>query len=234
MKIAIMQPYFLPYIGYFQLIDAVDKFIIYDDVSFIKGGWINRNNILVNNAANLISIPLKDGNSGVSICDVVLAANRDFWSSKLLKKVNQAYAKAPYFDPVYTMFEEWVGGPSDRISEIDVTAIKSICKYIGIETEILETSRGYDNGHLASAARVIDICKKESADGYVNASGGRSLYSSENFNKHKIELRFLESSQSEYKQRGEGFTPGLSILDLLMFASVEEISVALKNYSLES
>jgi hypothetical protein len=130
--------------------------------------------------------------------------------------------------------EEWVGGPSDRISEIDVTAIKSICKYIGIETEILETSRGYDNGHLASAARVIDICKKESADGYVNASGGRSLYSSENFNKHKIELRFLESSQSEYKQRGEGFTPGLSILDLLMFASVEEISVALKNYSLES
>jgi hypothetical protein len=234
MKIAIMQPYFLPYLGYFQLIDAVDKFIIYDDVSYIKGGWINRNNILVNNAVNMISIPLKNGKSGVSICDVEFGGNRDFWSSKLLKKVAQAYAKAPNFDPIYAIFERWIKNPSDRISDINVRAIKDICEYIGINTEIIDTSRGYGNGNLAASARVLDICKRESADGYVNVSGGRSLYSSEEFLQHDIELRFIESYQSEYKQLEKEFTPGLSILDLLMFMAPEALSAAIKNYSLKS
>ena len=233
MKIAIMQPYFLPYLGYFQLIQSVDKFIIYDDVSFIKGGWINRNNLLVNRAKSLVSIPLQNGNSVVPICEVELAGKREYWSRKILKTVQQSYAKAPHFEAVFKLFEDIIGGPSNLISEINVKAIKSICRYIGIETEILETSKGYQNSHLASSARVLDICKKEGADFYINAEGGRSLYSGEDFLERGIELRFLKPILPQYKQIGDDFTPGLSILDMLMYVNPEGIPASLQSYSLE-
>lgn len=108
MKLAIMQPYFLPYIGYFQLIASVDKFVVYDDVSFIKGGWINRNNVKVQGESKLITVPLRNGNSGVPICEVLIAGKKEFWSKKLLRTIAESYARAPYFDQVYPMFEKWM------------------------------------------------------------------------------------------------------------------------------
>lgn len=233
MKIAIMQPYFFPYAGYFQLIQAVDKFIIYDDVSYIKGGWVNRNNFLVNRAKSLVTVPLQNGNSGVPICEVLLAGKREYWGRKILKTIQQSYAKAPYFEPIFQLFEDVMCDPSNHISELNVKAIKMVCRYIGIETDILDTSRAYGNNHLASSDRVIDICKIEKADCYINAEGGRSLYSSEEFLEAKLELRFLKPRLPNYKQVGGDFVSGLSIIDVLMYMSKEEVLASMNVYSLE-
>lgn len=234
MKIAIMQPYFFPYLGYFQLIQSADKFIIYDDVSYIKRGWINRNNFLVNGKKGLITIPLSNGKRGMPICEVEVAGKREYWARKILKTIQQSYAKAPNFDPVYQLFEEALQESSNLISEINVKALKLVCDYLGIETEIVETSRCYGNGDLSASERVIDICKKEEAEMYINASGGRSLYSSEDFLEQGLELRFLKPELPIYRQLGGNFEHALSIVDLLMYVDSQEVLSFSKTYTLES
>ena len=232
MKLAIMQPYFLPYIGYFQLIASVDKFVVYDDVSFIKGGWINRNNIKVQGQAKLITIPLQNGISGVPICDVMIAEKQKFWSKKMLRTVAESYAKAPNFEQIYSMFEGWFLSEYERISDLNIRIIQDICRYVNLHVEIEQTSRVYENSHLSSISRVLDICKKEDATHYINAIGGKELYSQDAFKHEELKLSFLQPKLSVYPQGKGAFVKGLSILDVLMFNSVDGIETMLKEYSL--
>lgn len=223
MKLAIMQPYFLPYVGYFQLMASVDKFVVYDDVSFIKGGWINRNNIKVQQQAKLITVPLQNGNSGVPICDVLIAEKKEFWSKKMLRTVLESYTKAPYFERIYPMFERWISSNCDRISELNVKIIREVCGYINLNVEIEPTSGVYGNCQLSSVSRVLDICKKEGASHYINAIGGKELYSQEVFQREKIKLSFLQPQLSPYPQGKGEFLKGLSMLDVLMYNSPEVV-----------
>ena len=231
MKIAIMQPYLFPYIGYFQLINAVDKFIIYDDVTYKKQGWINRNNILLNGKPFLFTVPLKDASSYKLIRDIEIGNNFN-WKTKLIRTVEQAYKKAPYFKIVIQIFEEVLNTNEKQIAALIFKSLKLICSYIGINTLIIETSTIYSNNYLHSQDRVIDICKQEKAQDYVNMSGGSELYSKHIFNQEHINLSFLEPKSINYKQFNNEFVPWLSIIDIMMFNSITEIMEILNQYEL--
>ncbi len=224
-----MQPYLFPYIGYFQLINAADKFIIYDDVTFIKQGWINRNNILLNGKAFLFTVPLKDASSYKPILEIEVNNNSN-WKLKLIKTFEQAYKKAPYYNKIIELIKEVLLAEEKLIATIALKSLKIICSYIGIDTLILETSSGYSNNHLQAQSRVIDICRRENAAEYLNPIGGLELYSKEVFNRENIKLSFVKSKAPTYKQFNNEFVPLLSIIDVMMFNSPTEIKKMLNQY----
>ena len=223
MKLAIMQPYFLPYLGYFQLIASVDRFVVYDDVSYIKSGWINRNKIKVQGQASLITVPLQNGRSGVPIREGLIAGKREFWTKKMLRTVAESYTKAPFYSQIFPMFEGWLNDEIEGISELNLRIIKDVCQYVGLKTEIVPTSTVYANSNLSSVARVLNICQQERATHYINAIGGRELYSQDAFKNKGFELSFLKPVLSPYSHGKGDFIPGLSILDVLMWNQVEII-----------
>lgn len=233
MKIAIMQPYLFPYIGYFQLINAVEKFIIYDDVNFIKQGWINRNNILVNGSKYLFLLPIEKISSFKKINETKINLNiYNKSKKKLLKTVEQSYRKAPFYKNTMPLIEKTFELDSKYISDFAKQSITEICSYLEIKTEIVKSSGIYDNGNLKSADRLIDICKKENATQYINPIGGQELYSKQEFETQNIKLNFLKTKELKYRQFKNTFVPNLSIIDLLMFCPKEDAKNMLLKYEL--
>jgi len=230
MKLAIMQPYIFPYIGYFQLISAVDKFVILDDVNFIMRGWINRNRILVNGNEHLFSIPVKGASQNKLINECEIADNN--WKGKFLKTIEYSYGNSPYFIDCFTLLVSIINKEETNLSKWLTFQIRAICSYLSIETEIIDSSQVYSNNHLKAQNKIIDICKQENALSYYNAIGGKNLYRTEDFMKNNIELRFLNTLPERYKQSINEFVPFLSIIDVMMFNSKREISNLLKKYEL--
>lgn len=231
MKLAIMQPYIFPYIGYFQLIKAVDKFVIYDDVNFINRGWINRNRILVNGKDSLFTIPLKEASQNKLINEIDVNWD-DAWKSKWLKTLEQSYKKAPYFQQVRPIIEQTLEQEKIIFSEIIVENLKLINAYLGITTEIIASSSIYQNTELKAQTRIVDICLKEKANHYINPIGGIELYQKEVFEEQGMQLNFIKSKPVQYPQLKNDFVPWLSIIDVLMFNSVEQIQTFLDSYEL--
>jgi len=228
MKIAIMQPYFFPYIGYFQLINAVDKFVLYDDVNFIKQGWINRNRILLNNKDFFLTLQLSGASSFKRINEIKIGNNKD----NLLKTIEQAYKKSPYFDKVFSIFESVLKNPETNLAVFLEYSIKTINNYLDIPTEILISSQINKKNELKGQEKVIEICKKLNTDDYINSFGGMELYSKENFLDQNIHLKFLKTNEIKYNQFNNEFVPFLSIIDILMFNSKEEVKGFLNKYTL--
>ena len=231
--VAIMQPYLFPYIGYFQLLAAADCFVVYDDVQFIKGGWINRNRLLINGTPFLFTVPLDSPSPNRSICDIHLGAN-PLWHGKLLQTIAQGYRRAPHFEQVFALLERVLtNGRARTIADLIRVSFVEIIAHLGLTTEIVPTSAHYGNQHLRSQERVLDICRQEQATNYVNAQGGRELYDKEVFGRHGLQLHFLEPVLRPYRQVGkEPFIPGLSIIDVLMNTSVYEANALLRSYQL--
>lgn len=231
MKLAIMQPYFFPYIGYWQLIHAVDRFVVYDNVNYIKGGWINRNRLLVNGEPVYITVPLQHPSPYKRICDIALQPSF-VWRNKLVKMVEITYRKAPCFAEVFPVIEGVIRHEADNLADYLVHQLKMLAAFMGIKTEFVVTSRCYENEGLSGQARVLDICKREEAGVYINLQGGQSLYDAETFNGAGIELRFIVMRQSPYKQQGVEFVPFLSIIDALMGVGPIEIKRHLDAFDL--
>lgn len=231
MKLAIMQPYFLPYIGYFQLINTVDRFVILDDVNYIKKGWINRNRILINGKEKLFTIPLKEVSQNKLICEIEFADN-NIWKSKFLKTLNYNYKMAPYYKEAYPVIEDIVLCPEKLLTDYNNNSIKVINRYLGISTVVISSSSIYRNNNLKGQDRIMDICKKEHAVIYINAAKGISLYSKEEFTNNQIELYFIRSNEIWYSQFKNEFVQGLSIIDIMMFNPVSVIQEYLKNFEL--
>lgn len=213
--IAVMQPYFFPYIGYWQLIHAVDVFVIYDDVNFIKGGWINRNRILINAEPAYITVPLQQPSSFKRICDTSLQLS-PVWRDKLVKMIEMTYRKSPFFLEVFPVIAKVIFYESDKLADFLANQLQTLATFMGIKTEFVLTSRIYENDNLSSQKRVLDICKREGAVVYINAQGGQSLYNASDFNNSGIELRFIAMKPLPYKQKAPEFIPYLSIIDVLM------------------
>ena len=230
MKLAIMQPYFFPYLGYWQLINAVDKYVVYDDVAYIKGGWINRNNILVNGNPTLITLPLEKSSSFKKINEISIV-NNDIIKDKLLKTVQMAYKKAPFFEDVMYMISDLLKHNSN-IARLNYNTILKINEYLNINTEIILSSELQKDDSLKSQDKVIHICKELYADNYINAIGGQKLYSKEEFTKHNIKLNFIKMNELKYTQFNNDFVPNLSIIDVLMFNSPEQIKEMLDDFVL--
>lgn len=228
-KLGIMQPYFFPYIGYWQLMNAVDTYVVYDDVAYIKGGWINRNNILMNGAKNLITIPLKEASSFKNINEIELSLN-DKGRAKLLKTITFAYSKAPYFKEILPIIEKALA--FNTISDVNISAILSIKQYLGMDTEIVISSNIEKNNDLKAQDKVLHICELLGATEYYNAIGGQELYSKEDFLAKNINLKFVKTGDIMYNQFNKEFVSGLSIIDVLMFNSKDEVNSMLSKYEL--
>jgi hypothetical protein len=229
-----MQPYLFPYVGYFQLIQAVDKFVVYDDVNFIKGGWINRNKVLINQNSTLFTVPLDKASSFSLINEIKI--NLKFygnWKIKFLRSLKQSYGKAPFFNEAYALVDSVLDiQDSGLISELSVKSIKTVSEYLHIPTKIIETSEIYNNNKLGGEDRVVTICGIEKASKYINLIGGLDLYNEESFKAHDIELAFIKSKPINYKQSTNEFVTSLSIIDVLMNNSPEEIDAMLHEYEL--
>lgn len=222
MKLAIMQPYLFPYIGYYQLAAAVDKFVFYDDVNFIKNGWINRNRMLLGDQVRYLTVPLCGASPSLKIYEVPVEP-RERWLRKLLESIRHAYAKAPQYAQVSALIERVLMEPLASISLLASHTVMEVCRYLEIETEFVRSSTKYGNAQLKGAERVIDICAREQASTYVNLPGGRALYDSAAFSARGVELAFIEPNLCPYAQFNEAFHPALSILDVLMFNSKDSV-----------
>lgn len=231
MKLAIMQPYFFPYIGYFQLVHSVDKFIIYDDVNFIKKGWINRNNILLNGEKHTFTLPLKKVSQNKKINEIELSDDTKS-KNKILQTIEHGYKKAPNYLLVLPLIEEILNHPNANLSSFLYHSIKSICKYLEINTEIIPSSSIYNNQTLSGPDRIVSICQKEDCTTYINAIGGKELYNSLHFNELGIELKFLKTKEFSYLQIGDNFTSHLSIIDNLMFQNRQDLMDSLNQFEL--
>ncbi len=229
--LGIMQPYIFPYIGYFQLINAVDTFVVYDDVAFINKGWINRNNILVGGKASMFTIPLVGASQNRLIREIEID-NLPNWSKKFLKTIEQSYKKAPFYQEGFAIVEQVFKCPASNIAELTTASLKETCKYLKINTKIVESSTIYNNQDLKAQGRILDICLQENAAHYINPIGGMAIYDKQLFADNKILLNFIKSKPIQYKQLNQDFVPWLSMIDVLMFCSVDEIHEHLNKFEL--
>lgn len=231
MKISIMQPYLFPYIGYFQLMNATDIFVIYDDVNYINKGWINRNQILINGKATKFTIPLKGASQNKKIDEISLSDDKK-WKIKFLKTVEQSYKKAPEFDDTYGLIKSIIEYEENNLSAFIENSLRQLRDYMSIKTSLVPTSSIYQNSELSGQDRILDICKKEGADVYINAINGKSLYSQSKFDSFNINLNFISSKNIKYSQYSEDFVSNLSIIDVLMFNDRKDVSKLLNEYTL--
>jgi len=215
MTLGIMQPYFLPYIGYWQLMASVDRFVIYDNVKYTKKGWINRNRFLLNGAPEYFTVPLKAAPDASTIRERELAGDYD--RDKLLRSLTAAYRKAPRFTEVFPVVEQIVQARAANLFEYLHHSLVVMAAFLEIDTPIVISSTIAIDHNLQAENKVLALCRAAGADRYLNPIGGQELYSGKSFAAAGVTLEFLQSRTIEYPQLGAPFVPSLSILDVLMF-----------------
>lgn len=232
MIVAVMQPYFLPYLGYFQLLRAVDALVLLDDVHYINRGWINRNRIAVAGEPHWLTIPLVGASQNRLIHEIDVMPD-DGWKRRIVRTVQGAYARAPEFGVIEPIFEAIVDDATGDLSSFLFRTLSRVAAHVGIETEIIPSSRVFPKGELRGEGRILDICRRLNASRYVNLPGGRDLYSASTFASAGIELSFIESS-SALEQQPHGGIAGvtLSILDLMMFNRRWQLEDAMRAFRL--
>ncbi|MFC6098043.1 WbqC family protein [Flavobacterium qiangtangense] len=228
MKVAIMQPYLFPYIGYFQLINAVDVFVVYDDVNYINKGYVNRNSILVNGRKFKFTFSIIGASQNSKISELKF----DLFSTKFLKTIKMAYSHAPNFNCVLPIIEEVFQFENKNVSKFLTNSLLKICEYLQIQTRILVSSELQLVSDKKASDRIISICKWIGGTTYINAIGGKMLYDATEFERNNLILKFLKSDDIEYKQFANLFVPWLSIIDVMMFNDVLAIKKMLNNYTL--
>lgn len=235
MRIAVMQPYLFPYVPYFQLIHAVDCFVILDTVQFIRRGWMNRNRIRLGDTAQPFTIPVRKAPQTAAITEIVFAANVEKECRRLGALLAHAYAKTS----CWPQLEKTVGALLRSIRAgghfVDLTehSLKTICAVLGIDTPFVRASALAVPKCDSAQQYLIAICEELNATEYVNPVGGRHLYKRTAFGESGITLSFLSSEAGRYRQRGEGFIAGLSILDTLANLESQQLRDLMRRYRLE-
>jgi hypothetical protein len=227
---AIMQPYFLPYIGYWQLINSVDHFVVYDRIKYTKKGWINRNRFLQNNKDAVFTLPLRSTPDHSLIVERELAS--DFDPLKLVRQLQENYRHAPYFSEHFPHLKDILLEPERNLFRYILQTIQKICRFLDMQTKILISSDLGDFESFKGSDKVLAICKSLGAQNYVNPIGGTELYQYSDFSDQGIELSFLKTHFPPYPQFGADFVPWLSIVDVLMFLSKKDICAHLNDFEL--
>jgi hypothetical protein len=251
-SVAIMQPYTFPYLGYFQMIDAADHFVLYDDLQFSRSGWVHRNRLLrVNGRPFYFTLPARPTSHTAHIRDVELAPMP--WRQYLLKSVEANYHRCPYFTSIWPMFEQVVGLETSSLAEFAKHSVVEVARYLGIETPIDpdppfgdiearlvahsdDLERAFPEIRLSAPSRklvrVIALVNAVNADTLINLSGGAALYPRDEFKRNGLRVRFINMDDFEYEQRSTRFWPRLSILDVLMNCGLDTTRSMLDRYQL--
>lgn len=227
-RLAIMQPYLFPYLGYYQLVASVKKFVFLDDVNFIKRGWINRNRLIFSGNPKYFTVPLLNASQFRKISDIEIAYTSN-WQKKILASISQSYCKAPYFHPTFDLVHSILGSGEIHISEMAKASVRAVSDLLGLPTQFVDSAKIYNNASLKAENRILDICRQEQTGFYYNLPSGENLYDPATFLQNGIELQFVTSPVFEYFQHATQFHPALSIIDVLMFNSADEIKQLLVN-----
>lgn len=235
MRAAIMQPYFFPYLGYFQLIHAVDVFVFLDDVAFITKGWINRNKLSFNGKESWFTIPLRDRSQNRSILETrVCPENFAIWRGKFMQSLRHFYGRAPFYELGADLAQSVLFSGSENMADLAKDSIRACCRVLGLGTTLVEASNDYPAQELQKEERLADICLRIGAGEYLNAPGGAALYSKDFFVARGLELRFLRPGQLSYRAGNEERGLTLSILDAIMWCGPERVgSDFVNNYELD-
>lgn len=233
MKVAVMQPYFLAYIGYYQLIQSVDKFIIFDNIKYTKKSWFNRNRILMNGKDKLFTIPLKSDSQCLPVNERYVADSYSKERHKIIQWIKSSYKKAPFYQENIQFIEGLFHQKNINLFEFIYFSINQVCNLLQIETNIIKSSKVEIDHLLKGEDKIIAICNSLNADMYINAIGGKELYSKDRFKQNNIDLKFIRTRKIEYKQFSYEFIPWLSIIDVLMYNGVERTKNMLYEYDLE-
>lgn len=218
----------MPYIDYWQLMAAVDKYVVYDDVNYIKGGWVSRNNILLNGEKHLFTIILKGASPNKLFKEVEIGD--DF--KKFRKMLESAYKKAPYYDQVLPILEDIYTFGQRDLGHFMKHQFQCVLDYLDIHTELILSSTLKKDNLLRGKEKVKHICNLLGADTYYNAIGGQEMYDKDDFISAGIDLFFIETKPFEYKQFSNPFVPKLSMIDVLMFNHPEQVQRFLSYYEL--
>lgn len=232
-RLAVMQPYVFPYIGYFHLISSSSLFIFCDDVNYIKQGWINRNRILSGNDSCLFVVPMKNRSQNRLINEICPLITKE-WKAQFYNQLRHNYRKAPYFsdvvDPIMGVFES----EYTDVTDLAINSIVSVYSYLGMDIAFDKSSVcAPETRGLGRSDRLIEMSKRLGFSDYVNLPGGREIYSKEYFKSNGIDLHFIRSHPIEYNQHTDEFVPFLSIIDILMFNSKADIVKFFSEYSLD-
>jgi hypothetical protein len=233
MNLAIMQPYFFPYIGYFQLFNLVDEFVIYDNIQYTKKGWINRNRILNNSKDDFITIPIKKDSDFLNINQRYLADTWILDRKKILNRIVESYKRAPNFNQVFSLFEKCIISEKVNLFDFLLNSLVETNNYLEISTKFTLSSTLDIDHSLKSQEKVLAICKYLNASEYTNPIGGLNLYSKSKFQENSIKLQFHRSNLIQYQQFTNDYLPWLSIIDVMMFNSKSDIIDFIHAYSLE-
>ena len=231
-RLSIMQPYVFPYIGYFHLIESADKIVFYDDVNYLKRGWINRNKILVNNAEYLFTFPVVKASQNKLINEIVPLAD-DKFKDKFLSLIAVSYKKAPYYNEVKDLVSKVLHQNSLNAADLAINSIVEVYGYLNRELNWTKSSTcsGETKG-MDKAERLIRITTDLGYKKYINAIGGQEIYSKEYFRNRGVQLNFVQSNKIEYKQFNQDFIPWLSIIDILMFNDKKAVVEKFAEYSI--
>ena len=218
----------MPYIGYWQLMKAVDRYVVYDDVNFIKRGWANRNNILLNGEPYMFSVALSGASQNKLFNEIDIID--DF--GKLKKTLYYAYNKAPYYEKTMQLLDEILDFPDKNLARFLYHSFSVILNYLDVQTELIMSSSVNKDNSLKGQDKILDICRVLQADRYINAIGGQELYDYEDFIQNEIELKFLKPNKITHLQYKNDSVPNLSIIDVLMFNGKENTKSLLNEYAL--
>ena len=228
MKLAIMQPYLFPYTGYWQLINAVDTFVIFDDVNFIKKGYINRNSILLNGKPHIFTLELIGASQNKLINEIEIGGN----SRKILKTIEMSYKKSPYFYMVFPIIKDILDNKEKNLAKFIGHSLEKISNYLEMDTKFIYSSDIRKNNSLKAQDKILEIASLLKSTDYINAIDGQKFYDKERFSQENIQLNFLDTEITEYKQFENEFESHLSIVDILMFNSIEDIKNILSKFKL--
>lgn len=233
MKLGVMPPYVFPYIGYFQLINVVDSFVIHDDVQWIKGGWINRNRILVQGKPQYITLPLQKASSLLDINQRRFSVDIEKQKAKISRQIENAYRKAPHFSAVMDIISECFRCQERNVSTFAVNSLRACCDYLGIGTPFVLSSQLEKRNELHGQDRVLELNAVMGVSHYINPIGGTELYDKKRFAENGLKLRFIKARNVAYDQLADTeFVPFLSIIDVMMFNSKDELCELLREYDL--
>ena len=222
MKLAIMQPYFLPYIGYWQLINAADAFVVYDDVNYMKKSYINHNSIVVNGKPWRFTLEVMGASQNKRINEMVVGNN----AGKLLKTISYAYKKSPYYSKIFPLLEKIFLCDEKNLVKYIVHSLRVVMNYLEIITPLIYSSNVEKDCTLAGQFKIVDICKKLNATIYFNPIGGRALYDKKVFLNENIELFLLKNTFNNNS------IENLSIIDVLFCNAKQMVQKMLGAFTL--
>lgn len=214
MKITIMQPYFLPYIGYFQLMSAVNEFVILDDVNYIKRGWINRNRILVDGKEMYITKPIRGASQNKRINELQFVDDPGI-GENMLRTISYAFRKSLFYLESEELFRNVILNTELRVPEYLEYSLIKLCEKLDIKVKISRASSYRNMLHASGQDGIIELCKILGCDSYYNAIGGQKLYDKKAFSSEGIELNFVKTDFEKMRMISSFQHLDYSILEIM-------------------